>query len=272
MLHLEEVIVFTFIYFLMSLLFYIFLPKFIANGKNKVSDTHIYYSYYPSWIHAFISLILISWKFSKEGIALGSPSSEFSKFIVAHSLGYFIHDTLKDELIGLNQMSLRFHHILVLVAFSSALISNYGSCELVNGLFLAEISNIFQVFWFILVYLNLRNNKVFQINEALFAGSFTILRTFFGPGYSIRLFGSLNTPFIIKIFGLTLNSLGTVWISEVVSTIGLKLFGDSTTKYGIHLKQFFEGLKKSIFTKILFASSIIIPQVIFSIHAYLNRI
>ena len=118
MLHLEEICIFFVIYMLFSGLVYVLLPKFASSSIKKKSEIHSYYSYYISWVHAFTSLILVLFKVYFDGINMRGASSDFSKLIITHSIGYFICDSLKEELFGDGDLNYRIHHLLTLIGFS----------------------------------------------------------------------------------------------------------------------------------------------------------
>ena len=266
----EEVLIFMIAYYVLTALSYLFAPRIISNAKDKVKDTHLYYSYFPAAVHAIVSTILVFIKLYYEGLNDGNLPSVFSKIIVAQSLGYFIHDTVKSEIFSLNELPMRIHHLSCLVGFSNGLTRIYGPSELCNGLLIAEFSNLFLTNRSFMKYLNLKSNVLYLINEALFAFAFIIMRIFIGPIYTTNLFYYANTPFITKLFGFMLNFISIIWVAEILSTIGMKFTMNAKSKLGIIYRKFAIGVKKSPLIFACFFGVIAIPQIAMAIHNHLN--
>jgi len=259
-------------YYVLAAISYYFAPKIIPTSKDKFKETHLYYSYYPAAVHAMISTIFVIIKISTEGLNDGTISSNFSRLIIAQSLGYFMHDTVKCELLSLNETPMRIHHVLSILGCSSGLVGNYGSSELCNALLIAEVSNIFLTSRAIIRYLNLKGNMLYFINELGFALTFILNRLVIGPIYAMNLFKIANTPLLCKTLGCLTNFISVIWIAEILSSIGMKYTMNTKSKLGLMYRKFANGLKKSPFIFIGFSSAIIMPQVILATYNHLNRI
>jgi len=78
-----EVCIYTLFYCALSILSYFLAPKIKSNQKDKVKDQHLYYSYYPGFVHVLTSISLGIIKIFCEGISTGEQSSTLSMTIAA---------------------------------------------------------------------------------------------------------------------------------------------------------------------------------------------
>ena len=270
MLNIVDILLFTVLYFGIAFSSYLLAPKITSSDKDKKKDNHLYYSWFPSGVHALTSSILVLIKICTEKRDFNGNASDLTKIIAEQSIGYFIHDSIKSEIFHLNDSLMRLHHIFALIGLTSGLMNNYGSHEIAYGLFLAEISNVFFVMRGIMRHLNLKSNKFYLTSEILFAVIFISIRSLIGPIYNTLVFSDAKIPMISKLFGCCLNFLSTIWIAEILCTIGMKLTSNKSDKFALFYRKVAEGLRKSKKNKAIYYGTLIIPQIAFSIVNHIN--
>ena len=264
----EETFIFMVIYYIFSGMGYLLAPKIDISKLHHSKEVHSYHCLYNAFIHAFTTTILVIIKISLEGIKDGDIPSNFSYIILAHSLGYFMHDFVKNQLLASIDITSELHHIICLYGFATTLTNEYGGTEISNGMILAEFSNIFLKLRALMKFYNLKNNKLYFINELIFAIVFLLLRIVIGPLYTFSWIFHPKTPLVTVSFGTLLNLVSVIWISEILVIICLKLAMNPKSRFVNLYKKISYGLKESRNIKILFYSLMIVPQLVIEFFLY----
>jgi len=127
--------------------------------------------------------------------------------------------------------------MLTIYCMIEGLAGKYGCSEVVMGISIGEFSNLFLTIRMLLKYQFVKQNSLYIINEYLFAGTFLICRIFIGPAQAIYQFTNVNTPWGIKILGICLPMISSIWIKEIICTLGMKFFSNSKSRFA---KLFFQ--------------------------------
>jgi len=179
----------------------------ISLRKKKGKANKTYYDYYGNYVsicHAVLCVIICGYVFFTEGVSYGAENTFAVKVAIFNTMAYFIYDTIISEYYGYNTLPMTFHHIGALVGTGTVFFSGTSGAELAYTLFIAEISNPFNLSREILKHYKKDNGKLYFQLSLLFVGLFILARFFIFPFIAWGLYPSA-THIVLKI------TLGVLW-------------------------------------------------------------
>jgi len=171
------------------------------NGK-KTKDYYDYYGNYTSILHAIFSVIICGYVLVLEGVKFGEPTSTREYFVISHSLGYFIYDTIQSEYHGYNQLAMTFHHIGALLVFGFGLSLQHSGNECLLIILVGELSNPFNLYREILKWKKQENTDIYHYSSVIFAILFILGRFVIGIFWIIHFYPGKSHLGIKIIFAL----------------------------------------------------------------------
>lgn len=135
--------------------------------------------------------------------------------LITHSFAYFTYDSIIEIYYGTDDLLTNAHHIVVVTATFFHMMNKYGGFEyvgtsLIFTLFpilsiwivlhlMAEVSNPFLIFRTVLKIVGMKETKIYDVNDIIFATVFLIVRMFMTPFALIYLFEGVNILFADKL-------------------------------------------------------------------------
>jgi hypothetical protein len=223
------------------------LPK---NNKNKkVREYYDYYGCYLSMFHAISSILLTGYALATEGITFNTQTTFTMKLAIYNSLAYFIHDTIMGTICGYLTIPLLVHHIAsTIVAGSVFYLQSCGS-EVAVGIFLAELSNPFNLSREVLRYFKRDKSKLYFQLSLGFASSFVLARFIVLPFFLAAMYPAA-THLSVKIMAGFIWFVSFHWLFVIIG-FAMKAFkeagGDGKDKPNVWLKPYiiFSKIRKN---------------------------
>ena len=95
----------------------------------------------------------------------GQTNSEFEKFILINSTGYFLYDFCAMAYFGILDLDMTIHHMMCVFGMYSALLAGDSAFSPISGLFVTEISNPIMHVRMVIKHLGKRYTKAYEIAE-----------------------------------------------------------------------------------------------------------
>jgi hypothetical protein len=197
------------------------------NGK-KSKDYHDYYGNYTSIIHAVLGFFLSMGIIFTEGATFGEPTSNQCHFVLAHSMGYFIFDSIQSEYHKYNALAMTFHHIGALLIFGFALLAQKYGNECIVIIAIGEVSNPFNLYREILKWYKEENTDKYHFTSVIFAIIFILARFVVGVFWIANFYIS-KTDFPFKLCSTLLWYVSWHWLFIIIN-MATKEFKQRATK------------------------------------------
>ena len=118
-----------------------------------------------SFIHGILCLLLSSYVAYLKFSSCGDATTQLEYFILTMSGGYFSYDFISMAFFGLLDLDMAIHHLMCIGGIVMILIENKGASFVVNGLFVAEVSNPAMHCRVMLRYMGLRYSRAYEVAE-----------------------------------------------------------------------------------------------------------
>lgn len=191
-----------FFYYLFGwILFYLcihFLP-FNCSTKKKTIDTK---NRIVSIFHATIVFILGLYDYLFHDSDCGKSNSVFQNKILIFSCSYFLYDMVACIILGISDINMVFHHILVIISEYSGILYSLSGREMISAIISAEISNPIMHLRTILDNFGLKHTKIYLVLEAYYFISYTLARLLFGTYVTYFLCLCESNLLIVQISGI----------------------------------------------------------------------
>jgi hypothetical protein len=196
------------------------------NKDKKTREFYDYYGCYLSMFHAISSILLTGYALATEGITFNSQTTFAMKLAVYNSLAYFIHDTIMGLICGYLTTPLLVHHLASTVVAGSVFYLQSCGSEVSVGIFLAELSNPFNLSREILRYFKRDNSALYFQLSLGFASSFVIARFIVLPFFLAAMYPAA-THLAVKIMAGFIWFVSYHWLFVIIG-FALKAFKEAS--------------------------------------------
>eukprot|EP00850_Spirogloea_muscicola_P018740 SM000175S03287 [mRNA] locus=s175:119452:120871:+ [translate_table: standard] len=178
-----------------------------------------------SLVHVAVALALASlsvadWADPLAGV--GAPNTKEQMLAMVISLSYFIYDTVCCLCADPSDWSTTAHHALSILGFAQGIYSGRSGTELVACLWLMELSNPFMHAREMLKELGMKGTPIAELNDVLFASTFTFARLLVGPYVTYKSLKGQST-LGIKIGALGIQAISLFWFYKIARIAYWKL-------------------------------------------------
>jgi len=188
----------------------------INNNGKKSKHYYDYYGNYTSITHAVLGFFLSSYVLLSEGVTFGEPTTTKASFALAHSMGYFIYDTIQSEYHRYNALAMTFHHIAALLIFGTGLWTNKYGNECIMIVCMGEVSNPFNLYREILKWYKEENTDAYHYTSVIFAITFILARFVIGTVWIANFYYG-KTDFGFKFFATMLWYVSWHWLFIIIN-------------------------------------------------------
>lgn len=133
-----------------------------------------------SFIHGVLILVLSAYQVYFAFTECGDATNGTEYLILVISGGYFTYDFLLMAVLGLLDLDMAIHHCLCVGGICTVLLQNMGAGFVVQGLFVAEVSNPAMHMRIMLRHLGLRYTQAYEMAEYTYFTSFFFGRMIIG--------------------------------------------------------------------------------------------
>ena len=121
-----------------------------------------------SFAHGFLIMSLAAYEFYFQPGSCGDATTQYEKNLIYISVGYFLYDFLAMSYYGLLDFAMTFHHGICIVGMMLGVTSGQGGNFIVQGMYIAEVSNTCMHLRVILKHYGLRYTKAYESMEISF--------------------------------------------------------------------------------------------------------
>ena len=139
-----------------------------------------------------------------------------STSITKQSLGYYIQDTIVCNYFKIINLVMNVHHALALIGFAGALFDAHGTSEILDVLFLAEVTNPFFYYKSLSEIFYIEKRKAVLINNIIFLCMFVYIR---GWKTNVVMYYFLACPLSITWYRVVLALLSVIssfWVVRML--------------------------------------------------------
>jgi len=160
-------------------------------------------------------------------------------------MAYFCYDSIIEIYYGTDDLLTNLHHIVVVVATSFFFFNKYGGFEYMVLHLMAEISNPFLIIRTMLKIKGMKDTKLYEINDIIFATVFLFVRMLLTPLAMIYMYEGRKVLTAAK-FGIQfVLFIQLFWCYRVLFLIAEKMKNSYNTKGGetnepLWVKTFYE--------------------------------
>ena len=121
--------------------------------------------------------------------------------LICHSMAYFTYDSIIEIYYGTDDLLTNLHHVIVVVSTSFFFFNKYGGFEYIGTIsfdnftvlhLTAEISNPFLILRTLLKIGGMKDSKLYEINDLIFATVFLFARMLLTPLVMIYMYEGRN--------------------------------------------------------------------------------
>ncbi|KAL3141132.1 hypothetical protein ABBQ38_003483 [Trebouxia sp. C0009 RCD-2024] len=169
-----------------------------------------------SLLHALVALTLcpaaLNWQHPFSGY--GQKTTDYQRFVMNISLGYFTYDMLCCLYIDLDFANVA-HHLCTTLGLAVGVCNGVSGTELTFCLLLMEVSNPFLHGRFLLKELGWKQTHLSVINDLAFAISFFVCRLLIGPVVVYYTLVCPSSPTIVKVGGIGIQVVSLFWFYKI---------------------------------------------------------
>mmetsp|Transcript_1047 Transcript_1047/g.1920 ORF Transcript_1047/g.1920 Transcript_1047/m.1920 type:complete len:291 (-) Transcript_1047:44-916(-) len=203
-----------------------------------------------SFVHGFGIMLFACYEFYKMPGSCGDANTEFEKRLIYTSVGYFLYDFSALCYYGLVDKTMVIHHWICIVGMSLPLTTNVSANFIVQGMFVAEVSNTFMHVRVILKHYGLRYTKAYETMEICFILLYIYGRILLGPATVWNTtFCPQNHP-LVKFCSLGLLAQSVFFVFQMVSILRKRFKEISMRKLNRVKSRWFDPLNKEELEKI----------------------
>jgi len=152
-----------------------------------------------SFIHGAIGIVLAGYHTYFLHNKCGQTNTEFEKFIIANSAGYFLYDYIVMWYFGLMDKAMFIHHNICVIGMVSTLCQGISAGYLVAGLFISEVSNPVMHARLIIKHFGLRYTKAYEVSEVSYIMLFIYGRVLVGTSVVMKTVTCEENHWLIKV-------------------------------------------------------------------------
>lgn len=176
-----------------------------------------------SLLHALVALLVcpvaLNWHHPLSGF--GQKTTDYQRFAMNLSLGYFTYDMLCCLYISLDVADLA-HHLCTMLGLAVGVCNGVSGAELTFCLLLMEVSNPFLHGRFLMKELGWKETSLSSMNDIAFAVSFFICRLLVGPAVVYYTLKCPTSPMIVKVGGIGIQVVSLFWFYKIVQIVTRK--------------------------------------------------
>lgn len=182
-----------------------------------------------SLIHALLAIFTTTWAIDNWGdpwAGIGGPTTAKQMKCLTISLSYFTYDFLTCLVIEDNLPN-AFHHVATMMGLAVGVLDGTCGTELVECLFLMEISNPFMHVKFLIKDYEKKGGRLpaalTTVNEVLFVLAFFVCRLVIGPVLVYHTVASETTHVLVKAGGVGILLVSIFWFRLICQVAAYKL-------------------------------------------------
>ena len=154
-----------------------------------------------------------------------SANTPLYNFILAHSVGYYILDALVCNYYGLTDTIMNVHHICVIVGFTGTMAGTHASSDVIEALFLAELTNPFFITRSISEVFAMGKETFIGINNLIFLVMFSVVRGYMANKVMYHYLRCGEASVIFSLVNSVVSVVSSYWLFKMLSMAFNVIFG-----------------------------------------------
>jgi hypothetical protein len=152
-------------------------------------------------IHKLLIIIIDPLILYYGGYRYDQPNHLYHMLLICHSMAYFTYDSIIEIYYGTDDLLTNLHHVIVVFSTCFFFFNKYGGFEYIGNRFIhnitvlhlmAEISNPFLILRTLLKIVGMKDSKLYEINDIIFATVFLFVRMLLTPLAMIYMYEGKN--------------------------------------------------------------------------------